>query len=121
MMATDTPTARVFDGLVGQSIVSITFVHDYCQIEVEDSSRLTLFAAPTFVSAEGAVKFSDGDFADKLRRQIGHRIVRVDYEGDDAVVFVLDHGAEIVLPLNEPSTGPERGTLRTPAGPIFVW
>jgi hypothetical protein len=111
--------SATIDALVGSTLVAITFVLDYVQIQFEsaqltDAARLNAHTLPEVNHADLRRKNGDDGWRDSLCERIGVTVTRLSCAGQQLRVEFAD-GAVIAVSLrDEDYRGPEAFELSVP-------
>jgi len=117
-MSSRDPSAT-FDAIVGATLVAITFIWDYLQLQFEseqltDAARLTAYTMPQVTQADGSWKNGDQGWRDSLCERIGVTVTNVSCAGQQLRLDFADGGVISVSLKDDDYRGPEAFELSVP-------
>jgi hypothetical protein len=98
--------AEVMNEIVGRSMSSVEFVHDYIQFRF-DGPCLTTLTIPSIKTDKGLVRAADRRYRDCLCSQIGVCVLAVKVTDEELIVEFASEVAFVVSLRDVDYTGPE--------------
>jgi hypothetical protein len=104
-------TSSLVDRLVCETLSSVIFVGDYCQLEF-NGPRLSAYVWPKIVTETTARSFGDSGYRDLLCSFIGHDVEAAHDRPAVGIVLEFAIGSIVINPEPSDLSGPENAMLR---------
>lgn len=104
------PRGNASKFLVEESLASVTFVHDYVQLDFGDA-RFTAYVWPSITISDVTLRFGDRGYRDALCAFITHEVTTVEESPEVGLSIRFGRGAIITNPEPGDLDGPEIAQL----------